>query len=121
MGSVNAAKRSDATGLNPKPRLKPMSCSLGFVPDGRKPGRPRNEVLAHLRSLFPEYSERTVARLHRGLDLLAWGEVPDEVQQRVLKRCTRPNGSLNVAEFKRSAEDVAVAHLLDAAFRDLVR
>jgi hypothetical protein len=85
---------------------------VGFVPDGRKPGRPPSEQLRSLRKLFPEFSERTIARYARALRLLAFADVSGDVERRLFERCKRANGnSLNVAAFERGAEDLAAVRI----------
>jgi hypothetical protein len=65
------------------------------------------------RQMFPEWSERTRARWARAMRMMVATGVPGDVQKTVLKNATRPNGSFNVAEFERRAEDVAAAWLVE--------
>lgn len=91
----------------------PESCTVGFMPNGRKPGRPPSRTLAYAAATFPEWSERTRARWARAMGIMIAAEVPADVQQTVISNASRPNGSLNVADLERRAEDVAEAWIVE--------
>ncbi len=71
-------------------------------------GRPKDPLLSHCRAMFPAESQRTVERFARSLRLLDRSATPTEVQQRLVRECTRPNGSFNFSEFERRAEAAAM-------------
>jgi len=76
-------------------------------------GRPRDLYLTYVRAMFPEWSERTVARFARATRLLCLTGCSAEVRERVLRRGRRPWGGFNVAAYLKAAEDVAAARLVD--------
>jgi hypothetical protein len=71
---------------------------------GRKDGD------ADVRELMRELSDRSYARYMRGLRLLRLLELDAAP---VIKQSTRPNGSMNWAEFERLAESLATMALAE--------
>src|SRR6266487_2297533 len=67
-------------------------------------GRPRDLYLTYVRAMFPEWSERTVARFARATRLLCLTGCSAEVRERVLRRGRRPWGGFNVAAYLKAAE-----------------
>lgn len=85
-----------------------------FVPFGTKRGRPRSEALALVRKLWEgQMSDRSIARFHRAMRLLAEAEVPPEVKKRLLARSTRANGTFNFSEYERGAEALAAVAFVE--------
>jgi hypothetical protein len=71
----------------------------------RKPGRPVNLTRRKLKKFLAgsdRWSDRTFARAWRAIQLITALAGPDAVVA-TLKRSTRPNGSVNVAELTREA------------------
>jgi hypothetical protein len=68
----------------------------GSADEVRKRGRPRDPVLDVYRSLFPEWSPRTLARYKRAMDTMrGLGATEDQTRQ-FTETHSRPNGTLNV-------------------------
>jgi hypothetical protein len=91
-----------------------------FAPIGRKLGRPPNHDLSLYRSLFPEWSARTIARYAtamRRLDAIGYGL---DQQRDVLLRVTRRNGTVNVRKLDAMTESIA-AFALAVRERDAER
>jgi len=82
------------------------------LPNGSDRGRPSTTDLATYRAVFPEWSERTIARyavaLRRMEVLRRFGL--DRTEE-VIRRATRANGSLNVAALCAMSEDIAAMWL----------
>lgn len=82
-----------------------------FAPIGRKLGRPSSPDLSLYRSLFPEWSARTIDRyataMHR-LDAIGYGL---DQQRAVLRRATRGNGTINVLKLDAMTESIAAFSL----------
>jgi hypothetical protein len=74
----------------------------GTTDDGRKPGRPPDEVLALIRTMVSDYSPRTIARYARAMRLL--DVLDDKSKEEIVRDCTRPNGSFNTSKFLMLAE-----------------
>ena len=83
----------------------------GFAPIDAKPlgrsGRPADVELALYRSLFPEWSARTVTRYAMAQRMLREVGVDRLV---AIESATRPNGSLNVARLERVAARAICAY-----------
>jgi len=83
---------------------------LSLMPNGkqssaRKPGRPVNLPRQRMKDYFvrDQWSDRTFARAWRAIKaIIVFTDDPDAVTAAV-KRSTRPNGSVNVAELTREA------------------
>jgi hypothetical protein len=78
-------------------------------------GRPADPLRATWRRKFPDMSDRSFARLWAAMWPLAVDRVvirdeqagtEQKADEYAIQRATRPNGSLNVAELERAAEDV---------------
>src|SRR5262249_25364083 len=75
----------------------PTGCKqfgLNCTPKGRKRGRPPHPALVQLRELFPEWSERTIARYHHAYQLLISAGVGEDVRRNLVELYTRKNGSV---------------------------
>jgi hypothetical protein len=68
-------------------------------PIGRKRGRPKDPLLAQFRSLFPEWSERSLARFADGERRMTAMGYTVEQKCDVIKRVRRPRGGINVSKF----------------------
>jgi hypothetical protein len=74
------------------------------LPNGRKPGRPKDPILEGLRHQWlPLRSERSVARYKRAMEQLIGLGCPIERVMEIQKECCRANGSLNINLFARYA------------------
>lgn len=83
---------------------------MSFVPNGKKPGRPKDATLDIYRQLFGDvWSARTIARYRVCMKRLSAlgidGEHPTFAA--LHKRCSRPNGTLNVARLDEITECMA--------------
>jgi hypothetical protein len=82
-------------------------------PIGRKPGRPRDQILDAYRQLFPEWSERTLARYAKARRYLVVAGFTIDEQREFTKRATRPNGTVAVQRFEEIAETVALMRAIE--------
>jgi hypothetical protein len=71
----------------------------------RKRGRPRDqdEMLAMTRTMFKEFSPRTIARHVRASRLL-FAVLDGKTHEEIIKSCIRPSGSFNFSKLLRLAE-----------------
>jgi hypothetical protein len=76
----------------------------GSADEVRKPGRPRDQVLDTYRSLFREWSPRTLARYKRAMDIARGLNLAEGEKQKFVETHTRPNGTLNVSAMLFLAE-----------------
>jgi hypothetical protein len=76
------------------------------TPNGRKRGRPQDPHLSLYRSLFQDWSPRTIARYRRACQLLEEASVGEDEHQAIITSLLRPNGSFSVAAFERRAVQV---------------
>jgi hypothetical protein len=80
-----------------------------------KPGRPRSPRLELTRSVFPDYSARTIARHNKAMQMLG----SEALRKNVIQKNTRPNGSISVsgmlatAKFLCSEEFAQNAEIMD--------
>jgi hypothetical protein len=80
-----------------------------------KPGRPRSLGLDLTRSVFPDYSARTIARHNKALQMLG----SEALRKNVIQKNTRPNGSISVSgmlatvRFLCSEEFAQIAEIMD--------
>jgi hypothetical protein len=77
-----------------------------------KRGRPKDPLLELARQLFPDVSERSLARWVRGTKMMDAAGVPQDVRERITQRCTTARGGFQFATFEQAAEDVAAAHVV---------
>jgi hypothetical protein len=78
-----------------------------FQPNGRK-GRPRDPQLAFYRNLFPDWSERTIARYARASKRLRLMNVSYDETCEAIRLACRDNGTIDVARFDRITEFRAI-------------
>jgi hypothetical protein len=76
------------------------------LPDGRKRGRPQDPYLVLYRSLFTDWSPRTIARYHHASQLLREACASDDEHKSIIASLLRPNGSFSVAAFERQAQQI---------------
>jgi hypothetical protein len=80
-----------------------------------KPGRPRSLGLQLTRSVFPDYSARTIARHNKAMQMLG----SEALRKDVIQKNTRPNGSISVsgilatAKLLCSEELAQIAEIMD--------
>jgi hypothetical protein len=91
-----------AKGLCAKHRMRQLR--TGDPTMVRRPGRPKIAHLEQLRELFEhDWSARTIARFWRASRIIA-GSGGQDALMAAVQRCTRPNGTINVAAFEREAD-----------------
>jgi hypothetical protein len=91
-----------AKGLCPKHYMRERR--HGSADEVRKPGRPRDRALDTYRSLFREWSPRTLARYKRAMDIVHGLNLAEGERQKFIETHTRPNGTLNVSAMLFLAE-----------------
>jgi hypothetical protein len=91
-----------AKGLCPKHYMRERR--HGSVDEVRKSGRPRDQVLDLYRSLFREWSPRTLARYKRTMDILNGLKLAEVEIKAFIINHTRPNGTLKVSTMLMLAE-----------------
>jgi hypothetical protein len=87
------------------------------MPNGRKPGRPKDPILEIVRSVHRDRSPRTQARFARALKMASATGIPDEIVQQLIVECSRSYGGFNFAGFERRVEEIAAMRRVVAGER----
>lgn len=89
-----------------------MTAPSTSVPNGTKLGRPPAPDRALFRTLFPDISDRSLARLMRSFRIITdlfgvdfWPKAVESV--------TRPNGSLNIAHLERASNVLLAQYVIE--------